>query len=348
MKIKKVTAVMIALAVIMLVFSGCEHNNPIGDENQESKTQFVLGTTVTIQIYGEHSDEIFSKVFGRLRDIEDKMTINRDGSEVMSINENAGREFVKVSDDTYYVIKRGVEFSEVSNGKFDISIGPLVKLWNIGTESAKVPSEQEIEFKKTLVDYTNVEIDHSQRSIKLKDAGMILDLGGIAKGYAADEIISLLRDNGVERAIVNIGGNIFAHGKKPDGSDWNIGIQNPFSKRGDYLGIVSVHDKTVVTSGIYERFFEEDGVRYHHILDPDTGYPVENELAGVSIVADKSIEADALSTAVFSLGVSKGMELIEEYEGADAIFITRDNDIYITSGIKNVFSLTDDKFEVIE
>lgn len=348
MNIKKTVLILMLLIASISIFSGCENRPEAVSEKPESKTQFVLGTTVTVQIYGDHSDEIFQKVFQRLRDIENKMTINGEGSEVMSINENAGKEFVKVSEDTYIVIKKGVEFSNIADGKFDISIGPFVKLWNIGTESARIPYEYEIELKRPLVNYKNVEIDHLQKSIKLKNEGMILDLGGIAKGYAADEIVSLLRENGVERAIVNIGGNIFAHGKKPDGGSWNIGIQNPFSKRGEYLGIVSVSDKTVVTSGIYERFFEEDGVRYHHILNPDTGYPVDNELAGVSIVADKSIDADALSTAAFSSGVSEGMKLVEGYEGIDAVFITKENKIYITSGIKDIFSLTDEQFEIVE
>lgn len=275
------------------------------------------------------------------------MTINKENSEVIQINSKSGIDFVKVSDETFYVIERGKHFSEISNGRFDISIGPIVKLWNIGTEEARVPSKEEIEEKKKLVNYKNVLLNEEEKSVMLKEKGMLLDLGGIAKGYAADVITDILKDSRVKHAIINLGGNVFAFGAKTSGEPWKIGIQNPQSERGEYIGIVNIVDKTVVTSGIYERYFEENGKRYHHILDPEAGYPIENNLMGVSIIADKSIDADSLSTSVFALGIKEGMELIEDIEDVEAIFITRDFEVYATSGLKDNFKLTDPNFKYL-
>ncbi|SHJ70317.1 FAD:protein FMN transferase [Paramaledivibacter caminithermalis] len=343
--------IIVALSIAILIISiatGCSNNIKRVNNQPVSKTEFVLGTVATIKIYDNASEEVFNKAFGKLREIDKKMSINIDNSEVIAINSNAGKDFVKVSDDTFYVIKRGKYFSQLSEGKFDISIGPLVKLWNIGTEYAKVPTEEEIENKKSLIDYNNVILNESEKSVMLKKEGMMLDLGGIAKGYGADEVVNILKENNIKHAIINLGGNIFAYGNKQDGTPWNIGVQDPNLSRGNHIGIVQASDQTVVTSGVYERYFEEDGKRYHHILDPYIGYPVENNLAGISIIARSSIDADSLSTAAFVLGLDKGIELIEKLDNADAIFITNDSKVYITSGLKGKFNLTNTNFELIE
>ncbi len=350
----KALVILILILSTALTFSACSNSkNNVqnkGNENIEpvSKTEFLLGTVVTVSLYDDASDEVFTKIFDRLREIESKMTINSENSEVMDINQNAGQDFVKVSDDTFYVIEKGKYFSELSGGRFDISIGPLVKLWNIGTEYASVPSEAEINAKKTLINYKNVILNEEEKSVMLKKTGMIIDLGGIAKGYAADEAIKILKENNVDSAIINLGGNVFAHGKKPNGDSWRIGIQNPFAPRGNYVGIANIIDKSVVSSGVYERYFEKDGKRYHHILDPETGYPVENNLVSVTIIADKSIDADSLSTSVFSLGLEEGLEFIEKFDSAEAVFITKDSEVYVTLGLKNDFELTDSSFKLME
>lgn len=344
---RRIIAALFVIVSIFLITSGCSNN--INEVNNEpvSKTEFVLGTVVTIKIYDNATDEVFNKVFTKLREIEKKMTINADESEVIAINSNAGKDFVKVSDDTFYVINSGKYFSELSGGRFDISIGPLVKVWNIGTEYAKVPNEEEIKSKKALVDYKNVILNESEKSVMLNEKGMILDLGGIAKGYGADEVVNILKENNVKHAIINLGGNVFAYGNKQDGTPWRVGVQNPYSSRGDYIGIVEVSNQTVVTSGVYERHFEEDGKRYHHILDPDTGYPVENNLVGISIIASSSIDADSLSTSAFALGLDKGIDLIERLDNVDAVFVTEDSEVYITSGLEENFKLTDSQFKLI-
>jgi len=346
----KKKAIPFFLLSLIIFLSGCTELGRRGGDEPDTKTEFVLGTVVTVQIYDHASEALFDKIFDRLREIEEKMTINQENSEVLEVNKNAGIDFVHVSEDTFHVIQRGKIFSELSRGRFDISIGPLVKLWNIGTEEARVPSREEIDQKKQLVDYRDVLLNESEKSVMLKKEGMFLDLGGIAKGFAADEIVKIFEENHVESGLINVGGNVFAHGNRLDGADWRIGIRNPSSSSsaGDYIGIISVSDKTVVTSGIYERYFEEDGKRYHHILDPETGYPVENNLVSVTVIGEHSVDADALSTAVFSLGLEEGMKLIQELEDTEAIWITKENQVYVTPGLLDHFELTHPQFTLVK
>lgn len=341
-KFKRITCLFLIVAMV-LNLTGCSkevRNKPL------TRTEFLLGTIVTVSIYQNTDANVFDKVFERIKDIDNKMSTNVENSDIYRVNINSGNDYIKVSKDTFDVIKKGIFYSNLSNGKFDITIGPLVELWGIGTESARVPSEEEINNTIKLIDYKKIQLIEKEKKIKLMKKGMKIDLGGIAKGYAADEVADILRNENVEHAIINLGGNIVALGSKPDGSPWNIGVQNPFTKRGEYIGIVKVIDKTVVTSGVYERYFEENGKRYHHILNPYTGYPVENSLVSVSIITDKSIDADALSTITFSLGLSKGKRLIESLDGVEAIFITKDKRIFITEGLNNTFKLTNPDFHM--
>lgn len=313
-----------------------------------SKSEFCLGTVVEIKIYDKATDDIFTGAFHILKRIEDRMSLNLDNSEICNINKNAGKESVKVSDETFSVVERGKYYSTLSNGLFDISVGPLVKLWGIGSDNARVPSSDEINSTIKKINYKNILLDKPNTSVKLVNEGMMLDLGGIAKGYAADEIARYLKSKNIQHAIINLGGNVLVMGSKPNGQPWSIGIQNPMDSRGENIGAIHVKNKTVVTSGIYERYFEEDGEKYHHILNPFTGYPVENSLVSVSIVADKSIDADGLSTSTFALGLKDGSKLIESLDGVDAIFITNDNNVYITSGLKDNFEISDQNFKLMK
>ncbi|WP_425446466.1 FAD:protein FMN transferase [Dethiothermospora halolimnae] len=343
-KIKYISLfIMIILSVNILY--GCNTSN--NKNTPISKTNFYLDTVITIKLYDNVDDTIFNKVFDRIEEIENKMTINKNTSEVIDINSNSGENFVKVSRDTFNVIEKSLYYSELSKGYFDITVGPIVKLWNIGSDDARVPTKDEIKATLPKVDYKKILINKDTKEVMLKDKGMVIDLGGIAKGYVADEVKNLLVDNGVEHGIINLGGNVYTLGTKVDGSKWKIGIQNPLETRGAYIGTVSVSNKSIVTSGIYERFFEKDGKRYHHILSPFTGYPVNNNLSGVSIISDKSIDGDALSTSIFSIGLKEGKKIIENLDGVDAIFITKDKKISITSGLKDNFELVNNSFEFI-
>jgi len=341
----KIISIMTIVLLVSILY-GCKSKDFISIPT--SKSNFHLGTVISIKIYDKVDESVFDKVFDRIVDIENKMSINIDESEVMNINSKAGLDYVEVSDDTFNVIEKGLHYGEISDGHFDITIGPIVKLWNIGSEDARVPSSEEITTRLPRVNYKNVLIDKEEKRVMLKDKDMIIDLGGIAKGYAADEVKKVLIDNGVKHAIINLGGNIYTLGTKPDKSDWKIGVQNPLESRGAYVGTVKATNKSIVTSGVYERFLEVDDKKYHHIINPFTGYPVENNLAGVSIISDKSIDGDGLSTTIFSLGIEKGKELVERLEGVDAVFVTKDKEIYITEGLKDKFDLVNTEFKLME
>lgn len=332
----------ILLIFSLTILSGCSKDNKVTEPL--SKTELLMGTVVTVTLYDSNDEGILDKVFTKVKELESTLSINENGTLVDKINESAGIEPVKVDYDTYTVIKKGLEYAKLSNGLFDISVGPIVKLWNIGLPEAKVPTQEEIDSRIPLVGYSDVELNDEENTVFLKRQGMMIDLGGVAKGYTADVISDILTEEGVKSAIIDLGGNIFAHGLKVDGSTWRIGIQNPFSDRGDIIGTITVKNKSIVTSGIYERYIEKDGIKYHHILSPKTGYPYENEIAGITIISDKSSDGDALSTSVFSMGVKEGMKFINTQEGIDAIFVTKDNKIYITDGIRDIFKLTNTDF----
>lgn len=313
-----------------------------------TKTDFVLGTVCTIRLIDGGSGEVLNESFSRLRNIEDHMSANKDGTEISRINAMAGKEAVKVSEDTFYVISKALEYARLTGGAFDPTVGPLVKLWNIGDGGEKVPPEKDILAAKALIDWRQVVLDANAQTVFLKRSGMRLDLGAIAKGYSADEIEKILVAHRVKAAIIDLGGNIFVYGSKKDKSPWRVGIQNPESTRGEYLGIVTGAQMTVVTSGVYERYFFENGKRYHHILSTQTGFPVDNGLVSVTIVSKSSIDADALSTSLFILGIDKGIEFLKQFSGTYAVFIDKDHKVYLSPGAGKVFSLQAEDYHLAD
>lgn len=345
---KKLKYILSLVLFVTMTFTlvGCTKPQPTEDSHPLSKTEVIIGTVCTISLYDNKDSAIIDKCFNRLRELEDILSINKLNTELDKVNEMAGKEPVKVGDDTFTVVAEGLKYSKLSQGALDITIGPLVKLWGIGTENAKVPTENEINEKKSLINYNDLVLDEQNKTIFLKRQNMIIDLGAIAKGYAADELAKLLKANNANSAIIDLGGNIFALGNKPDGSKWKIGVQDPENARGDSIGFIEVINKSIVTSGIYERYFEANGKKYHHILNPTTGYPYENEILGVSIISDKSIDGDALSTTLFALGIEKGLEFIDSQEGVEALFISKDHEVYLTKGLKDNFNLTSGKYKI--
>jgi len=263
----------------------------------------LLGTTCTVRLYTGGSAAALDAAFARIAQIEDRMTVSRDDSEVIRINAAAGRHPVAVTADVLEVIREGLRYSADGDGSYDITVDPLVKLWGIGTPRARVPAPEEIRRALGLIGWRDVVIDEAASTVFLRRPGMGLDLGSIAKGYAADEVARVLRASGVTAGLIDLGGNILTFGPKPDGSRWRIGIQNPAEARGTKLGIVEITAGSVTTAGTYERFFEKDGKRYFHILDARTGYPAWNGLAAVSVVAPDSTAADGYDTLVFTLGL---------------------------------------------
>lgn len=315
----------------------------------QSQSFFMLGTVCKVTIYDNPTPEAFSASFARLREIEDRMSLRNSKSEVAEINLNAGKQPVVVSKDTFKVVQKALEIAAISGGAFDPTVGPLVQAWDIGGEQPRKPLQDEIDFILPLIGYSRVVLDEDSSSVFLEDEGMVLDLGGIAKGYAADEVARILFEHGVRHAIVNLGGNVLTVGKKMDGTPWKIGVQDPEALRGEYVMILSLIDQTLVTSGPYERFLELDGEVFHHILDTKTGYPVNSDYTSVSIITENSLLADALSTALYALGYEDGMALINTLEGVEAIFMTREKKILLSEGLKqdkSRYSVTDPSYSV--
>jgi len=300
---------------------------------------FCMGTVISQRIYGEKSEIAAIKVEEEMKRLESLMSFFLESSEISRLNRAAGKQAVELGCESLYVLNRAKYFSEICKGTFDITIGPVAKLWGIFTDHAKVPSEEEINEALSLTGYTDITIDNGLGTVKLEKAGESVDLGAIAKGYTADRAIEIYKQQGIESAFINLGGNVMVLGNKPDGSPWKIGIQNPLHERGQCLGVVNAVDKTIVTSGDYVRYFEKDNIKYHHILDPRTGYPADSGLMSTTIVSEKSIGADALSTAIFILGLQEGMELINSIKDMEAIFVTKDKKIYVTEGLQKDFIL---------
>ena len=329
-----------------------------------SKQSFYFDTICEVTILGlgegtaeEDTEEAFEKAcegivsdtFKLMSEYENTLSRTVDGSDISRINK-AGGKAVEVSPETIEVIRKGMEFGDVSNGAFDITVGKASDLWDfhdsLTDEPAKIPSAGALAEASEHIDYHKIRIDSKVGTVRLEDPEMMLDLGGIAKGYIADRTAEYLRSRGVTRGIVNLGGNIeIIGGKDPtfvygdhDQEDFSLGIRDPRSDTGELLGIYPGKDITIVTSGTYERFIEVDGVKYHHILDPGTGYPVETDVEQVSIIAGAghSVDCDGLSTACLALGTEKGAELIRTldedgiYGDIEAIFVTKDGDVVYT------------------
>lgn len=317
-------------------------------EEVTSEQTYVLGTVVQLRATGVKAKEAINEAISRLFEIDDKMSAFKSDSEISSINKNAGISPIKISDDTYFVIKKAVEYAYLSQGAFEPTIRPLVKLYNFSGETPRVPNSEEIQEALKLVNYKDVILDDEDKSVMLREKNQSLDLGAIAKGYAADEVKKVFEKNNINSGIIDLGGNIYAYGKKQDGSLWNIGIQDPIGGRGEFIGIISVCDKSVVTSGNYERYFEVEGKRYHHIINPKTGYPCENKIISTTIVSDYSVDGDGLTTCGYIMGLKEGFKLIEETIGVDAIFITEDKRVYVTSGIRSKVNLINRDYIFVE
>lgn len=312
------------------------------------QTEFVIGTICTVNLFDKGTKAVYSEIFARLRELESILSANRDDTNIAKINDASGIEPIKAAPETLIVLQEALVFSEKTKGLFDPTVGPLVKAWNIGTEKAAIPTAEALKKALSLIDYNKVKINKADNTVYLTEKGMKLDLGAIAKGFAADEIIRILEAHHINKAIIDLGGNVFAYGEKAAGVNWTIGIRDPETNQGSSILTIPVKNKSIVTSGVYERYFEQDGIRYHHILDTHTGYPVNNELLSVTIVTGKSIHADALSTTTFILGTKKGMELVEQMDDVEAVFINRKHEVLTTSGLRGLVKVLDPGYILVD
>lgn len=331
----RIKSALLLLFTAVIVFSSVSCSRT--EENNSpciSDTKFVLNTVCTISLYDKQDQSVLEQAFRLLTHYDNLFSISVKGSDVYKIN-HAGGKSVKVDPDTVAVIREGSHYSEESGGLFDVTVGALTTLWNIEGENPKVPPESAIQAAVKTVNYKNVAIDGDTVTLKNKDAR--IDLGGVAKGYIADKVKDYLVSQGVHQAIVNLGGNVVVVGSKAKNTPWAVGVRQPFMDRDTDVGTLYVSDQSVVTSGIYERYFVQDGKLYAHILDPRTGYPVDNNLSSVTIISDESRQGDGLSATCFLLGVDKATKLVKSLKGVEAIFITKDGQVITTPGInKNV------------
>jgi len=322
---KKLVSLGLLFFLFTILLLGCSRqNDPI------SKTGFYFDTVITVTLYDSSAASQLEECFSLADKYEDLLSATVENSDIWNINHSNGMA-AKVSDETVSLLKKAISYSELSNGAFDITIGKLSSLWNFKNNDGTIPSQDDIDTALKTVGYQSIQIDGN--FVTLTNPDTQIDLGGIAKGYIADQMKAYLNQQNITNGIINLGGNILTVGPKASGDSYQIGIQKPFAKDGTSIASVQIMNDSLVSSGVYERYFEKDGVRYHHILNPATGYPYKNGLFGVTIITKSSVDADALSTTCFALGLKKGMELIENTKDTEAIFITEDEKLHTSSGI---------------
>lgn len=293
-----------------------------------SKTGFYFDTVVTITLYDKKDSAYIDGAFELCSQYEQRFSRTIADSEISRLN--ADGQLRNADSTTIDIVTTALHYSQLTSGAFDISIAPLSILWNFTGENPSVPAAASIAAARKSVDYTQISV--SQDTITLQQ-GMAVDLGGIAKGYIADAIKQYLQAQGVTQGIINLGGNILTFGGKPDGSPFKLGIQYPYAASGQTIASFEAADCSLVSSGCYERYFEENGVQYHHILNPKTGYPVENDLLSVTILSESSAAGDALSTACYVLGKEKATQLLQTLDGIEAVFVDKDYKISVTDGL---------------
>jgi thiamine biosynthesis lipoprotein len=308
-------------------------------------TQYAMGTVMTHKAFGSYAEEGLVAVCREIDRIEELLSRFIPESEISQVNESSGIKNKKVSYDTFEVLSKAIELSQSCPGCFDVTIEPLVNLWNNARESSIQPDELSIQQVLPLVNYRDILLDTWELTAGLKNIGQSVDLGGIGKGYAGDRIREIFGEYGIASAYCNLGGNVVTIGTKPDGSPWRVGIQHP-RQEDRIIGAVSVVDRSVVTSGDYQRYYtDSQGKRCHHILNPITGYPADSGLISVSIISERSLDADALSTILFVAGMEKGLEFLRSFPQTEAIFVDSDLQVFVTQGLRYHFQ-ADQGFDV--
>ncbi len=336
--LKKSLAVALVVVMAAGILQGCSTRKNEKTENRAFELDsFAMGTVISQRVYGNNGQTAVDEAASKIEYLDKLLTFNDTQGDIYKLNQNAGIKGVELDPVTVEIIRKAQQVSAMSQGAFDVTVGPLVKAWGIGTDAERVPTQEELNMLLPFINYKDINIDSNVVSIKKK--GQMVDLGGIAKGYAGDAVVDVYEKHGINSAFINLGGNVVTVGSKPDGSPWKVGIRNPrpAGEGGADLGIVKVTDKAVVTAGDDQRYFIGNGQRYHHILDPATGYPAKSDLMSVTLITDSSLDADALDTAVFILGLEKGRELIRQFGGVEAVFVTTDKKVYVTEGLKDNF-----------
>jgi len=339
-------SLVISLLFVIFACSGCRLKSAQLKEFTDEK--FLMDTLIQVTVYSDDEqrgkealDKAFAE-FERINNLTDRFPKDEENtaasSDVIRINENAGIKPVQVSTDTLNIVQRSLYYAQLSGGSFDITIGPIMDLWGFGKNEQHVPSDDQIKKTLSLVDYRKVIVDPDNGTVYLQKPGMSLDFGGVAKGYATEEAAKVLRESGIKHALINAGGNVYALGTKPDGSPWRVGVRDPRNENG-LIAVLSVKDTSVVTSGDYERYFEERGVRYSHLIDPSTGKQAR-DLMQTTVVTESSTDADILNKPLFVLGHQRGMSFTKSLQGVGAIFVSADKQVTFTDNLTNQLEFT--------
>ena len=339
-----IKAFSVLILIIMLV--GCSNENEVNtskttstttvnDTIPASKEFFAMDTYMEVDAYGDNGEKAVAKAEKEVNKLDSILSTGKSTSEISKLNKNKKQ---VVSADTMSLIKESVKISKATNSSFNPTIYPLMELWGFTTKNYYVPKDNEIKPLLNHMDIDNIKIDESKNEVSFKDIKMKIDLGAIAKGYTSSKIIDIFKDNNIKSGMVTLGGNVQVLGKKPDGSLWKVGIQNPIGED-EYLGVLQTSNKAVITSGGYERNFTKNGKTYHHILDPSNGYPANNGLTSVTIISSDGTLADALSTSLFVMGKDKAIDFYKKSNyNFDFILYTSDNKLIISDGIEDIFS----------
>ena len=314
------------------------------DDAEAVRDVFAMDTYMTVKAYGSNGEAAVDAAVDEINRLDALLSTGKKDSEIGQINANNGGQ---LSEDGAVLMERSLELYKSTNGAFDVAIYPVMKAWGFTDGNYQVPDADTLKATLELVDPSLIDYDKETSTVSFKKDGVQIDLGGIAKGYTSSRIMDIYKEKGVTSGLVNLGGNAQVFGTKPDGSLWRVAVQSPNSED-EYLGVLETKDKAIITSGGYERYFEKDGVTYHHIIDPSTGYPADNGLISVTIVSADGTLADGLSTSLFVMGKDKATDYWKAHSDEfDMILLTDDEKLYVSEGIKDSFT-SDREFEIVE
>ena len=321
------SAALLSAAFLLIGCSGAPAQEP------ETATFFAMDTAMDFTVYGDAA--LLDEAETLIGSLEEQVSVTDEHSDIYAIDHTGSG---SLSGNAAELMEQALELCRRTGGALDISVYPIVRAWGFTTGGYQVPDEETIQSLLPLVDYTQIQYDAATGVVTLPE-GMEIDLGSVAKGYAGQLAAQMLREHGVQSALLNLGGNVQTVGAKPDGSPWQIGIKDPQGE--DAMMVLSVEDQAVVTSGGYERYFEQDGQTYWHIMDPSTGHPADSGLISVTIVGDEGVVCDGLSTALFVMGLEKAADLWAQSGDFGAVFVTASGEVYITEGLQDRFALTE-------
>lgn len=337
-----IICVAIVLVIACVFFIKYQRDRKAELETPATSVEFIMDTSIVQKFYGKHAQEAVDEIVQKLRDYENTMSMHLANSEITKLNEAAGKEYVELSASTIEFLKKAKEYSEKSNRAFDITIAPLTTLWHITSPGEhSVPPQAEIDKALALVDYNDLLIDEENNKAMLKREGQSVDLGGIAKGASSQIVLDVVKKYNIKYGYVSLGGNLVVIGPDPSGQEYRFGVRDPLGTEQEYIGTITLTGKTMATTGGYERYFIENGVKYHHVLDPKTGYPAKSNLLSATVISENGMLADYLSTTMFVLGKDAALQYMSD-ERFSLILVDSDNHVYVSKNLESKYEANED------